>query len=103
MAQTTALAPTTAAGQTTDIVVAAGATVAISVYSTDAPTTYGTPYLGQLTLLRKIGTAYYPVPDETGSIAFLGDQKREIVVNAPGTYAVSKPITQFNVGVNVDS
>lgn len=101
MTQTIVLTPTTAATQSADFS-NTGSAISVCVYCTDWLTNPNA-YLGQLTLLRKIGTSYFPICNEDGAVVFLGDMRRDIAISAPGTYAVSKLAGPYNVGVSVDS
>jgi hypothetical protein len=91
------LAPTTAAGQSTDIAVAT--ITAIFLYTADGAFPSGI----QCPVLRKKGTVYEPLTDDAGDRVILTSDRREVTVLVPGTYAVSKQLTAFAVGVGTDS
>lgn len=93
MPQTIALAPQTAAGTSSDIVIT-GAPGVVFVYATGAAEiTCGF----QVSLHRKIGSDY-----EARAYAWL-DNDRPALEIAPGTYRASKGITAQQIGVGLDT
>lgn len=111
MASTVILAAQLAAGQTTDIAVTTTSWVTISAFVDDAlAATVGTTNDFSLTVLQKIvtpgaGPVYQPVcfvGAEGTHGSFLTKYQRQIVLDSPGTYAVSKGPTSQKIGVQLD-
>lgn len=93
----TPLSPVTTAGQSADIVVTTPTTIFLFTATGVFPSGVQCP------VLRKKGSVYEPVTSDDGAPQFLTSERREITMTAPGTYAVSKPLTAFAVGVGADS
>lgn len=93
----TPLSPTTAAGNSTDIVVTAPTT--IFLYTANGLFPSGV----QCPVYRKKGANYEPACDEKGNRIFLTHERREVTAYANGTYRVGKGATAYAVGVGKDS
>lgn len=91
MPQTIALQPTTAAAESSDIVVADGP-VSVTVYGGQAAAR----------IERKIDGAWYPAGQDL-KISTPNGMAATVCIAGPGTYRVSKLASDDAVGVAVDS
>jgi hypothetical protein len=90
MAQNTVYAANTAAGTSTDIVVAAGASVNVGIF----------PATGSaFTITGDLATIMLDTPGADVAIAKLTDRCPSVAVSGPGTYRVVKPATAIAIGV----
>jgi hypothetical protein len=81
----------TAGGRSSDITVSQGESVTVMMYNADYSPL---PANLQVPVLRFLGgTAYRQVPDNRDGPGMLTTSVAEIVINAPGTYALQVPPT----------
>jgi hypothetical protein len=85
-----------AGGRSADIQVGQGESVTVYVWASDLS---ALPENFQARVLRKVGTGYRQMPDSKDIPAILTESRWEVVLTAPGTYAVLVPPTQENVTV----
>ena len=91
--QTDPLSPRTAAGTSTPIVVAAGASVTVGIYAaTDL-----------LLLASESFTVLQTTPGASNYIGSLGGGTRSVQLIGPGTFTVKKPATASAFGVFLDA
>lgn len=92
MAQTTILASGTTAAASTDIVIAAGASVTVGIFAADAnDVTDGVFAIQQVT------------PGAVATIGQLNIGKRTTIIDGPGTFKVARPVLTTAFGVFLDA
>jgi len=92
MAQSTILASGTTAADSTDIVVAAGDSVTVGVFSAS-----GGDYLSADFSVRQV------TPGALITLGQLNSQYRSTQLNGPGTFKVSRPVLTTAFGVFLDA
>ena len=106
MATSIILAAQTAAGQTTDVVVTTASWATLSIFTTDPLGVVGEV---SLAIVQKCavtsGVAYQPVSfagAENSQNSFITKYQRQVFLDTPGVYAVSKGPTVQLIGVQLD-
>jgi hypothetical protein len=93
MAQNTILTAATAAGTSTDITVAAGATVTLGIYTTDAGGLPGDSYL----------LVYQDTPGEDKFLFHVAPNEPSKVITGPGTFRCKKPASSVAYGAYTET
>jgi len=102
MAQSTAIAATTAAGDSSDITVTT-TPIQLTMYSGETDGSFGR---AKIKILKKVGTGYQPLQEgnvtKRNKDCFLFNTMRGYTLTAPGVYLVRKEATAKSVGVYQD-
>ena len=93
MAQTTILASGTTAATSTDIVLAAGATAVVGIFSVNPGATLNDNALAVM----------HVTPGALNYIGALDQTNRSMLINGPGTFRVVRPVLPVAFGVCLDT
>lgn len=100
MAQSTILAATASAANSSDVTVVTNIPQTISILPPDANAFTESV---NMTVYRKLNALYVPHYDRNGDAVTLSQGRRSVVLDSPGIYRVSKPATTALFGVILDT